>query len=112
MLICQLFFKKTCAVGKMPITLHMQLHKNMQQLTIAQLLAKIRKSRLIGKVAEKAGRHRNTVSKQVRGLAILEPEVVVAATKTLEEEQQEKLERNAEIQRILEDTAPLLAGLD
>lgn len=84
----------------------------MHNLGIQQLYEKIRDRRIMGRVALVVGVHRNTVRNQFTGVTPLDPEMVEAATQVLAEVVQQEQEAQQEIESILEEHAPLLAGLD
>ena len=79
---------------------------------IQQLYKKISGARKVSRVAEIADTHRNTVRNQFTGVSPLDPEMLEAATKVLEEMVLQEQETKKEIEQILAENAPLLAGLD
>lgn len=88
------------------------MHNDMHKMEIEQLYEKIRVRRVIGRIAEKVGIHRNTVRNQFKGVSPLDPSVVDAATKVLAEVANEEMQAQQEIDNILKENAPLLAGLE
>lgn len=82
----------------------------MHNLGIQQLYEKIRDRRIMGKVATMVGVHRNTVRNQFTGVTPLDPDMVEAATQVLAEAVQQEQDVKMEIETILEQNAPLLAG--
>lgn len=84
----------------------------MHNLGIQQLYEKIRDRRIMGKVATIVGVHRNTVRNQFTGLTPLDPDMVEAAAQVLAEDLLQEQEAKQEIETILAQNAPLLAGLD